>query len=90
VIQISKNLKKLKKLDGNRYELDVRGLVCPFPQVLVTSTLENLSVNDVLEVLIDNPPSVRDIPFSLERKGYAVEELKLDKLTWKLTIFSGN
>jgi TusA-related sulfurtransferase len=65
-------------------------LVCPFPQVLVTSTLENLSVNDVLEVLIDNPPSVRDIPFSLERKGYAVEELKLDKLTWKLTIFSGN
>ncbi len=86
---MSENRKKLKKLDENRYELDVRGLVCPFPQVLVTSSLENLSVNDILEVLIDNPPSVRDIPLSLERKGYAVEELKVDKMTWKLTVFSG-
>ncbi|HDZ16787.1 hypothetical protein LCGC14_1418260 [marine sediment metagenome] len=86
---MSENRKKLKKLDENRYELDVRGLVCPFPQVLVTSSLENLSVNDILEVLIDNLPSVRDIPLSLERKGYAVEELKVDKMTWKLTVFSG-
>ncbi len=86
---MSENRKKLKKLDENRYELDVRGLVCPFPQVLVTRSLKNLSVNDVLEVLIDNPPSVRDIPLSLERKGYAVEELKVDKLTWKLTVFTG-
>ncbi len=54
-----------------------------------TFSRKNLSENDVLEVLIDNPPSVRDIPLSLERKGYAVDELKLDKLTWKLTIFSG-
>ncbi len=86
---MSKNRKKLKKLDENHYELDVRGLVCPFPQVLVTSSLKNLSVNDVLEVLIDNPPSVRDIPLSLEKKGFAIEESKLDKMTWTLTIFSG-
>ena len=85
---MSENRKKLIKIDENRYELDVRGLVCPFPQVLVTSSLESLSVNDVLDVLIDNPPSVRDIPLSLERKGYAVEEVKLDKITWKLTVFS--
>jgi len=85
---MSENVKKLKKIEENRYELDVRGLVCPFPQVLVTNSLKNLSVNDVLEILIDNPPSVRDIPLSLERKGYAVEELKLDKITWKLTVFS--
>jgi TusA-related sulfurtransferase len=89
VRQISGNIKKLKKIDDNHYELDVRGLVCPFPQVLVTSSLENLSVNDVLEVLIDNPPSVRDIPLSLEKKGYTVEESKLDKITWKMTVFSG-
>ena len=85
---MSENRKRLKKLDENRYELDVRGLVCPFPQVLVTNYLGKLSEKDVLEVLIDNPPSVRDIPLSLKRKGYAVEELKLDKMTWKLTVLS--
>ena len=76
---MSENESKLKKIDDRQYELDVRGLVCPFPQVLVTKALESLSTDDILEVLIDNPPSVRDIPPVLEKKGYETEVSKVDQ-----------
>ncbi|KKM13171.1 hypothetical protein LCGC14_1718940, partial [marine sediment metagenome] len=49
---------KLNKIDDNLYELDVRGLACPFPQVMVTRALVDMKEEDVLEVIIDNPPSV--------------------------------
>ncbi len=77
---------RLRKISQKRYELDVCGLVCPYPQILVARTLENLSSDEVLEVILDNPPSVRDIPSSLEKKGYEVETLPLDSSSWKMII----
>ena len=77
---------KLKKIEDNLYELDVRGMVCPFPQILIIKALENLAENDILEVFIDNPPSVRDIPPALERKGYKSEVIKVDKIISKIVI----
>ena len=79
---------KLKKIEDNLYELDVRGMVCPFPQILIIKALENLAENDILEVFIDNPPSVRDIPPALERKGYNTGLVKIDKINSKLVIQS--
>ncbi len=79
---------KLKKIEDNLYELDVRGMVCPFPQILIIKALENLVENDILEVFIDNPPSVRDIPPALERKGYNTGLVKIDKINSKLVIQS--
>ena len=77
---------KLKKIDEKHYELDVRGLSCPYPQVLVSRALETLSKEVILEVLIDNPPSVRDIPLALEKKGYYTDIEKIDKILSKLII----
>ena len=77
---------KTKKIRDGLYSLDVRGLVCPFPQLLVLKSLSKLSSADILEVVLDNPPSVKDIPLDLKEKGYKVETLRLDSLTWKLKI----
>jgi len=76
----------MKKIDENYYELDVRGMICPFPQVLVSKALKNLTLDEKLEVFIDNPPSVRQIPLSLEKKGYKVEKTKVDENNWKLVV----
>ncbi len=76
----------LKKIDDKRYELDVQGLACPFPQVMVTRALEDLTKEEILEVIIDNPPSVRDIPPALEKKGYKSEIVKIDKIKSKIVI----
>jgi len=77
---------RLKKVEIQRYELDVRGLVCPLPQVLVSKALKTISPEDFLDVFIDNPPSVRDIPLVLETGGYKTEVEKIDKITWKLCV----
>lgn len=77
---------KVEKVGEGLYRLDVRGLVCPYPQLLVTRALSDLSQNDVLEVILDNPPSVRDIPPILEERGYNVNVTRLDSATWKIII----
>ncbi len=77
---------QVEKVGEGLYRLDARGLVCPYPQLLVVGALNNLSPNDVLEVLIDNPPSVRDIPPILEKRGYKVDVIQLDNITWKMMV----
>ncbi|MFW9969814.1 MAG: sulfurtransferase TusA family protein [Candidatus Odinarchaeota archaeon] len=77
---------KLNKINDKKYELDVRGMVCPFPQVMVVRALETLDKDNILEVLIDNPPSIRDIPLGLERKGYKINVEKIDNINSKLII----
>jgi len=76
-----------KKTDDNRFELDVRGLACPFPQLIVIKALSDIPLGDVLEVLVDNPPSVREIPPVLVKKGYDVADISsLDRTTWKMVV----
>jgi len=77
----------LQKTSEKRYSLDVRGHVCPYPQLLTLRALESLSSGDVLEVILDNPPSVRDIPPALKEKGYEVSDVSsIDKGTWKIVV----
>jgi TusA-related sulfurtransferase/nucleotide-binding universal stress UspA family protein len=76
-----------KKIDENRYELDVRGLACPFPQLIVIKTLNDIPIGDALEVLVNNPPSIREIPPVLEKKGHKVVDISsIDHTTWKMII----
>ncbi|MEM3437379.1 MAG: sulfurtransferase TusA family protein [Nitrososphaerales archaeon] len=83
---MSKDRFKIEKISEGLYRLDVRGLVCPYPQLLVTRSLNNLSQKDLLEVILNNPPSVRDIPPILEERGYKVDVIRLDSTTWKMLI----
>ena len=76
-----------KKIGENRHELDVRGLACPFPQLIIIKTLNDIPLGDVLEVLVDNPPSIREIPPVLEKKGHDVADVSsLDRTTWKMVV----
>ena len=76
-----------KKIGVQRFSLDVRGLTCPYPQMLTVRVLENLSHDDVLEVILDNPPSVKDVPPALKDRGYEVlDVISLDPNTWKIIV----
>ncbi len=76
---------KLEKINAKRHALDVRGLACPYPQVLVMVAMDELKINDVLDITLDNPPSVRDVPSALLRRGYEVSSVsRIDSLTWKI------
>ena len=72
---------KLEK-KGDRYLLDCRNLTCPFPLTLTKLALKKV---DKLEVLTNNPPSVRDISEVLTKQGYSVESSRENGL-WRIFI----
>ncbi|WP_457590631.1 sulfurtransferase TusA family protein [Geoglobus sp.] len=76
---------KLKQTGENTYELDVRGNTCPFPQIFTELALKKVG-NAVLEVITDNPPSARDLPIVLKKKGYQVETSK-EGDHWRIRIW---
>ncbi len=76
-----------QKINDKHYTIDVQGLTCPYPQVLVTRALETLSPNDTLEVTLNNPASARDIPSALKDRGYAVADtVDLGQNAWKIIV----
>ena len=77
---------RLTKLEDGLYSIDVTGLACPYPQLLTQSALEDLLPDDVLEVVLDNPPSVRDVPEALGKRGYASEVTPFDGTNWKILV----
>jgi len=77
----------LQKTGENNYSLDVRGLTCPYPQIIVRKALKSLKLGDTLEIDLNNPPSVRDIPLALKDKGYTkIDVSNIEKGTWKIII----
>lgn len=52
--------------------LDLRGEVCPYTFLKTKLALEDLGPGTVLRVVVDNEPSARDVPRSVEGAGHAV------------------
>jgi TusA-related sulfurtransferase len=49
--------------------------------------IQTLSPDDVLEILLDNPPSVRDIPIALRKQGYEVADpVRTEHGAWKIEL----
>ncbi|MGQ4891561.1 MAG: sulfurtransferase TusA family protein [Candidatus Njordarchaeia archaeon] len=67
--------------------LDVRGEICPYPDVKTKKKLESMKPGEILEVLVDYPLSVERIPRTVEKMGHKL--LKIEKVgesEWKLYI----
>ena len=71
----------------NHY-LDLRGFDCPVNFVKCCLTLENLSSNDVLKVVLDRGESETSVIDGLLEKGYKVNILKKDSQMVYLIISS--
>ena len=70
--------------------LDVKGLVCPYPEMLTLEALEKLSSGHLLIVRTDNPPSVEAIPHKVQSRGHRVEKLlEIEKGVWEIYIRKG-
>mgnify|MGYP001770630247 CR=1 FL=1 len=60
------------ELREGKYVLDLRGYVCPYPQIMTLQALRKLSEGEVLEVIIDNPASCENVPAAVRREGHEV------------------
>jgi TusA-related sulfurtransferase len=57
--------------------VDARGLRCPVNWAKAKAQLEQVPPGTVVEVLVDDPRSERDLPIAAEAEGYAVLEVEV-------------
>ncbi|MCL6090262.1 MAG: sulfurtransferase TusA family protein [Candidatus Thermoplasmatota archaeon] len=70
-----------------RYELNLLGLPCPYPEVLTIHKTRELLSKDILEIILNSPPSVgiiRDISAKNQFSVLSTEEI--GKNVWKIVI----
>lgn len=58
--------------------LDVRGQICPYPDLRTMTTLAKMEKGKILEVLVDYPLSLERIPGNVEKRNHKV--LKIEKI----------
>ena len=66
--------------------LDLRGIRCPLNWAHAKVRLETMRRGDILELILDDPRGVRDIPRAAEAEGHAVTEMGRDGAAWVLRI----
>jgi len=81
---------KVETVNQGLYRLDLRGYVCPYPQIFTLKALEGLRKGERLEVIIDNPASCENVPAAASRKGHRV--LGVERVgagVWRILIERG-
>ena len=71
-------------------KLDIRGKLCPMTFVYTKLALEEMDQGEILEVTLDFPPAIENIPESCRRQRLAellvIKEIDGSKKTWQLTL----
>ncbi|KKM27464.1 hypothetical protein LCGC14_1574460 [marine sediment metagenome] len=71
-------------------KLDIRGKVCPMTFVYTKLTLEKMISGELVEVTLDFPAAVENVPTNCKRQKLGelldVKVLDTEKKTWILTI----
>ena len=68
-------------------ELDTCGEVCPFPWVKAKKTLKKLEVGQVLRILGDHGPALKNIPLNFEDEGQVILRAeKTGEVSWEILV----
>ena len=66
----------LKQKGPGLYVLDVKGYVCPHPQLYTKKVLEKMHTGDRLELIFDNPSSAESISAMCASEGNPILDKK--------------
>lgn len=68
-------------------ELDLKGTVCPNNFVKTKLALEELETGNVLRIILDHEPAIKEVPNALEFEGHKVLEVKMiNKTDWEIIV----
>lgn len=73
-------------MDGDAIKLDLRGIKCPLNWAYAKVRLEQMARGEKLELMLDDPRGVRDIPRAAEAEGYAIIEIGQAGDGWRVRI----
>ncbi len=65
---------KFEKIADHEYSLDVKGYVCPHPQLYTKSALSKMKEGDILKLLFDNASSGESIASMCDKNGDEIVE----------------
>jgi TusA-related sulfurtransferase len=71
---------------GDAIQLDLRGMRCPLNWAHAKVRLEQMPRGETLDLLLDDPRGVRDIPRAAEAEGYVVLQIARMGDIWRLSI----
>jgi TusA-related sulfurtransferase len=67
--------------------LDVRGEICPYPQMRAVTALKKLSPDErTLEVFTDHAPALDTIPTQAARLGFGTTIQEIGGSEWRLVL----
>ena len=77
---------KFEKISDGQYQLDVKGYVCPHPQIYTKKALAKIASGDHLHVIFDNPSSGESIATMCDITGDEIIEKKTEegKFIWDI------
>jgi TusA-related sulfurtransferase len=73
-------------VERDSIELDLRGVKCPLNWAHAKVELEHMTSGQVLELRLDDPRGVRDIPRAAEAEGYSVIDIDRTGDEWRIRI----
>jgi tRNA 2-thiouridine synthesizing protein A len=75
------------EISSKPHVIDVRGYSCPYPQYFTMRALRTLREDEVLEILLDNLPSLEIVQDYARKHGCkSVSAEKIGDNVWKITI----
>lgn len=77
---------KFEKKGEGSYSLDVKGYVCPHPQLYTKSALSKMKAGDTLRLVFDNASSGESIASMCEKNGDEILEQVTDAGSFEWTI----
>ncbi len=67
--------------------LDVKGEVCPFPWVKAKKTLRKLEVGQVLRIVGDHGPALKNIPRNFTDEGQTIIKAEpIGEVDWEIVV----
>ncbi len=82
--------KSKEKMIAKVKKLDIRGKVCPLTFVYTKLSLEKMEASEILEVILDFPPALENVPASCKRQNIGelldVKNMDNEENVWILTI----
>ena len=80
---------KFEKTGEGQYALDVKGYVCPHPQLYTKSALSKMKAGETLRIFFDNASSGESIASMCERNGDDIVEQVTENGSYAWTIRKG-
>jgi tRNA 2-thiouridine synthesizing protein A len=77
---------KFEKTGEGTFALDVKGYVCPHPQLYTKSALSKMKSGDTLRLVFDNASSGESIASMCDRQGDEILERQTSEGTFVWTI----